>query len=280
MNFTPHYTATRNACVISQSAPRITALHTIFRDTFQPDYTFHGEVHNFWELVCVLDGEVYITANDEVFTLKKGQAILHAPMQFHTIGSAGGTAPTVQVVTFSGENIPAIHDRVCRVHDLTRVRSLYDLAMRTFRIEQIWVWEPLDQSGRAMRFARELEALLLLFADHTQDRCTLDNRRAEQYSLAVKVMEDNLHRRLTVEELAEQCGISRVGLQKTFTKYAGMGVMEYYTRLRMQRASRLLAEGTNVRDTAAAVGFTDQNYFSTAYKRIMGNPPSQNRKKK
>ena len=275
---TPPYIAPRASCLISDGSPRITALHTLFRQTFQPEYKFHGEVHNFWELVCVLEGQVSITVDHQVFTLQAGQAILHAPMQFHNIGSVGGTAPTVQVVTFSGENIPPIQDRVCRIHDPARVRALYDLACRTFLIKGVWVWQGFDDSNRPLRFAKELELLLLQLADHTQERQVLVNRQAEQYALIVKTMEENLHRRLSVGDLARLCNLSKISLQKIFAKYAGVGVMEYYTRLRMQAAAKQLERGASVKEVARAVGFADQNYFSTVFKRVTGQTPTESRK--
>lgn len=280
MLLTPPFTATQKSYAITDNRPHVTALHTIFQETFDPDYTFHGEVHDFWELVCVLEGRVSITVDHQVFTLEAGQAILHAPMQFHNIGSIGGSKPTVQVITFSGENIPPIHDRVCRIHDMSRTKAIYELALRAFRLDSLhWVVRELDDSNRPLRFAKELELLLLQLADHTQERPVLINRSAEQYSRIVKTMEENLHRRLSAEELAHVCRISKVGMQKIFARYAGVGVMEYYHRLRMRAAADMLAAGASVKETALAVGFADQNYFSTVFKRVTGQTPSQCRKK-
>lgn len=275
---TPSFTATRSSCPIPDSGPHITALHTIFRQVFTPDYHFCGEVHDFWELVCVLEGRVSITADERVFALEAGQAIIHAPMQFHNIGSLGGTAPKVLVITFSGDNIPSIQDRVCRIHDPAQLEALYDLACRAFRIQQVWVWEAVDTS-RSLRFAKELEALLLRLADHTQERESSASRRAKLYTMAVKIMENNLQQRLTVEDIAQQCYTSKIALQKTFAKYAGIGVMEYYNRLRIQAAADLLATGASVKEAATAAGFADQNYFSTVFKRVTGLTPTRSKRK-
>ena len=66
----------------------------------------------------------------------------------------------------------------------------------------------------------------------------------------------------------------RINLQKSFSYYAGVGVMEYFNRQKMRRAAELMAEGYSVREAALAVGFSDQNYFSTVFKRITGHSPS------
>lgn len=268
--------ATLTSFPIQHGVARITALHTLFRQTFPKDYRFQGEIHHFWELVCVLDGKVSITADDQVFTLEKGEAILHPPMQFHNIGSLGDSSPTVFIVTFSGENIPFICNKTCRLHDLSRVKELYHLACRTFDIREYWVVNTLDDSNRSLRFARELELLLLQLSDHTGKLKQLKSRGATQYSMIVKNIEENLDKRLTAAQLAKLCNLSEVGLQKAFSKYAGMGIMQYYNRLQMQYATRLLSEGHSVKEVAAMIGFSGQSYFSTVYKRITGTTPSQN----
>ncbi len=262
-------------CVAEEIMPRITALHSFFCTTFTPDYRFRGETHDFYELVCVLDGEVAITADDRVYTLTRGQAILHPPMQFHNIGSQGGEAPTVLVMSFSGEHIPAISDRVCRIHDLTRVRELAELGNRALHFEEkIWVSGPAGEGVRHLRVVKELELLLLRLADHTRELTGLNSRRATHYSAIVRAMEDNLDRRLTVGELAAMCHLSKISLQKIMAQYAGVGVMEYYTRLRMEHAARLLEQGATVKEAALEVGYNEQSYFSTVFKRVMGRTPS------
>ena len=51
--------------------------------------------------------------------------------------------------------------------------------------------------------------------------------------------------------------------------------MEYFNRIKMQRAAELLNEGVSVKQAALQVGFHDQNYFSTVFKRITGHTPSK-----
>ncbi|MBQ2754988.1 MAG: helix-turn-helix transcriptional regulator, partial [Clostridia bacterium] len=59
-----------------------------------------------------------------------------------------------------------------------------------------------------------------------------------------------------------------------FTKCTGIGIKTYFNKLKVNKAKVLLKEGNSVSDTAYALGFTDQNYFSTMFKRITGNPPT------
>ncbi len=256
--------------------PRILTLHSLFCHTFRPDYRFHGEEHDFYELVCVLEGQVYVTADNRIFTLEKGQAILHPPMQFHNIGSYGGSTPTVLVVSFSGDHIPPLENRLCRINDLSRAKSLYELGRRALTLENaLWVIGGEEESYRPLRFAKELELFLLQLADHSDTRTSLASRQAAAYTTIVNAIEDTLSQRLSVTALAARCRMSPVSLQKNFTRYAGVGVAEYATRRRIHAAAHLLEQGASVKEAAAAVGYSDQNYFSTVFKRTVGCAPSK-----
>ena len=48
--------------------------------------------------------------------------------------------------------------------------------------------------------------------------------------------------------------------------------------MKMRHAVTLLKEGKRVGEVATALGFADQNYFSTAFRRVMGVPPGQYRR--
>lgn len=66
----------------------INKIYTAFKHKYDSNYYFGGEYHNFWEFVAVTEGEIGVTAGSEVMVLKKGQAILHEPMEFHRLWSA------------------------------------------------------------------------------------------------------------------------------------------------------------------------------------------------
>ncbi len=252
--------------------PRITKLHTFFRKTRTADYRFPGESHDFWELVCVEEGRVGITAGEQIFELEPGQAFLHPPMQFHSIYSTGSSCPTYYIFTFAGGDIPDFEDCVCRIPDLSRVKSLYELGRKTFYVHHGWIQRLMEDAPNPLLFTKQLEFLLLQLSQKEQPRNRTQS--AQNYATIMQAIHQNLHRRLTVPELAALCNMSEINLQKTFSRYAGVGVMEYFSRIKMQRAIELLRQGLSVKETALQLGYKDQNYFSTSFKRITGQSPS------
>lgn len=255
--------------------PKITRVYTTYLWKFQADYRFKGESHDFWELVCVLDGSISVAADNQVFDLSAGQAILHNPMQFHNITVTGGRSTEVAVFTFSGENVPEIQNHVCQISDVSEIRVLNGLAEKAYNIRSGLVIEGIKSDGKThLLYIKKLELLLLDLANRLVTHQSAVSQKARNYLNIVNVMSEYIGVRLSVDELAKLCNMSVINLQKSFSYYAGVGVMEYFNRQKMKYASELLIKGATVSEAALSVGFQDQNYFSTVFKRITGHTPS------
>ena len=72
-----------------QSVITISRIVTIHYYEFDRNFVFHGESHNFWEMVYVDKGAVEIKRNDEYITLKQGEIVFHCPDEFHSIKALG-----------------------------------------------------------------------------------------------------------------------------------------------------------------------------------------------
>lgn len=80
----------------------------------------------------------------------------------------------------------------------------------------------------------------------------------------------------TLDALAAQAATSRSVLAERFAHFIGQPPMQYLRGLRMQLASRLLAEdGAKVASVAAAVGFESEAAFSRAFKKSVGLSPDE-----
>jgi AraC-like DNA-binding protein len=78
----------------------------------------------------------------------------------------------------------------------------------------------------------------------------------------------------TVERLARLVGLSRSVFAERFTEMVGQPPMQYLALWRMQLASRLLVEGSQVAAVAAAVGYESEAAFSRAFKKLVGQAPT------
>jgi len=82
---------------------------------------------------------------------------------------------------------------------------------------------------------------------------------------------DNYTDDVSLKHVAEQVGLSSYYLSKLFKKVEGVNFKDYVVATRMEKAKVLMSEGNmNVNEIAEAVGYSNANYFSTAFHRYFG----------
>ena len=75
----------------------------------------------------------------------------------------------------------------------------------------------------------------------------------------------------SLNRIAEYIGVSSSYFSSIFKQGTGQTLMEYLTRVRIDKACELL-KCTNLRtaEIGEKVGYSDPHYFSTAFKKVMG----------
>ena len=104
------------------------------------------------------------------------------------------------------------------------------------------------------------------------------DRRVEE---VLALMRDNLHLRLTVEEMARRVSISPSRLRQLFRDETGTSPVRYLRKLRMGRARDLL-ETTflSVKEVAAKAGLNSVSHFVTNFENAFGRSPSGYRERR
>lgn len=97
---------------------------------------------------------------------------------------------------------------------------------------------------------------------------------------AVTVMDTNLREPFTVEDLADECGVSARALQYAFRRHLGITPMAYARQARLAEAHRELQEaspeqGATVAGIASAWGFLNPGRFAAYYAQQYGRRPSE-----
>jgi len=97
---------------------------------------------------------------------------------------------------------------------------------------------------------------------------------------ALSLMHAQPARNWTIEDLARDVGLSRSVLAERFADLVGMPPMLYLGNWRMQIACGLLSNrGANIATVAAEIGYGSEAAFSRAFKKIVGMPPSDWRRR-
>lgn len=89
----------------------------------------------------------------------------------------------------------------------------------------------------------------------------------------------NLENKLRVEDLCRELGTNSSTLNYRFRRVTGMSAGRFIQQEQMKRARQLLVGTTySMAQIAARCGFENAYYFSTAFKKAHGIPPSEYRK--
>ena len=251
----------------------IKIINTGYEYKWDSTFDFAGETHDSWEFVCVLEGEVEIVEDDNVYRLCAGSFIAHAPLEFHRIKSSNNTNPHLFVLSFvHGGKIPEqladgvfflAHEEVEEYSAIARdiIKSLY------------------ATSDEAANLGSESALLLNAFVikllnRHSPHKAFASSKSAENYRKVIQVMQNGLYDNLSLEEISAICAMSTSSIKALFRQYAGIGPKTYYTNMRATEAMRLMNEGKSVEETSDMLNFSSVGYFSYFFKKYFGKPPS------
>ncbi len=272
---------------------QVDRIYSVHYFEYGPDYSFTGESHDFWEILYVDKGEVYVTADQEEKLLKKGQMIFHRPGEFHNVRATGKDAPNIVIISFecNGEAMKFFESRVSSAGDNERVlmARIVEMAGAAFDTP---LDDPLAQKldrretvpfGAEQIIAISLEYMLIELIRRGENgaaaRPTSLIRERSQNEFLARVqqyLEANIQRRLTLSDICRDNLVGRSYLQKVFREKTGGGAMEYFGNLKIKKAKEMIREGShNFTEIAAMLGYNSIHYFSRHFKKVTGMTPSE-----
>lgn len=99
-------------------------------------------------------------------------------------------------------------------------------------------------------------------------------------NLATHYMNDNIDKKLKLEEIASHFDLSVSYFYRLFNDSMKVAPMEYFNQLKIHKACSLLENTSrNIHDISYSLGIDDPYYFSRLFKKIVGIPPIQYRLK-
>lgn len=96
--------------------------------------------------------------------------------------------------------------------------------------------------------------------------------------VAISFLQANLHRAITIAEVAQSVDLSRSRLSYLFKTQVGVSPFQYLKKARIERARELLETSImSVKVIAAEVGYNDCTHFMRDFKKAYGSRPSEHR---
>jgi AraC-like DNA-binding protein len=96
-----------------------------------------------------------------------------------------------------------------------------------------------------------------------------------------RVVENNYRdRHFDLTRMAAEMGMSERQLQRRLRSLTGQTPTEVVRTYRLSKSLEHLLSGASVRDTALAVGFSSQAYFTSCFKAEYGRTPTEYRERR
>ena len=250
-----------------------------------------GDVHDFPEIFYVHRGSPRLLVDGQPMELHEGQLLIYRPMSYH-IGTADGSVNDVYILSFdiATDAIATIYNRPITISPELRMRfmELVRGARSLLRsMQESTAADHVSPKTAATdcalkRLGNTLESFLLDLISMEGSLPQIDRRPTEVPAVeaARAYLKRNLHRALTLAEIAEHAHVSVSTLTSRFRSTYGCSVIQYFNMLRIERAGQQLRTGNySVTETADSLGFSSVHYFSRLYRRLTGHTPSEDFRK-
>ena len=200
---------------------------------------------------------------------------------FQAIGKAGGAsilALARQLVLFLPLVVILPHVAGLGVKGVFYAQLITDLVVLLLAI--ILILEmmklPDDFSVYKLKLAVVNAILLLMQRKDKRDSTDLyfSGTTGRKVQNVRRIINTNLEKEISIEELSEKVNLNRTTLQKVFKEMYGLTINEYRTKSRIQLAKNLLAStDLSITEIAGRCGYANASKFSKVFKRNEGILP-------
>jgi len=251
------------------------------REACAPSKSFGPAARNHFLFHYVLSGKGSLMADDRrgqsrTYAVKGTQGFLLCPGQVSTYIADHDSPWEYAWVEFDGLRVRSMLSSIALTEDSPIYRA------RTPELRERMCGELLYITQNVGASPFHLIGHLYLFFDYlirsaTSVKVENSNKVRDFYiHEAIEYIQHNFQNNISVEELAQTCGLNRSYFGKIFKEVLGKTPQEFLISFRMAKAEELLRRTQlPVAGIGAAVGYENAMHFSRAFKSVYGISPQK-----
>ena len=143
-----------------------------------------------------------------------------------------------------------------------KIKALYKLSPFDLYVETLRIFELLSKST---------EYRLL---HDTPFESKYNQKEQERIRNIYAYIDEHYQDKITVDEVASQCNLSKPAFCRYFKKATGNTFVGFLNQYRVSQAKRLLLMGYNIGETCYECGFESLSYFNRTFKKVTLENPS------
>ena len=220
---------------------------------------------SYYRLYLVTDGRVELNVNGKPFIMEKGKMYLIRPFSIKSATPPESFSHYYMHFNIKGMpfNMLDYYNIEDNVEYTIQEIDLFKRLLRHFH----------DKGLNKQLITHGVFSLLLskFFKENTQI-----NPYISRFEPVLKYIDDNICKNITLEELAEIMHMNMVYFATIFQKTFKTSPIKYVIEKKMLFAQQLLAsQKMTIREISDNLGYTNEYYFSAAFKHTMGISPTK-----
>lgn len=241
-----------------------------------------GRELNEYQLLYNPEGEgVFKSAHQKEVRLKEGDLFLLFPGEWHSYHPLKETGWKSYWIGFKGKNID---DRVAAGF-LSPEKPIYHVG---YSADIIQLYKSAYNTAiEEKAYSQQLLAGLvnhlvgMMYSLERNIELSKDHAHVDMINKARLRIREALESSLTIQQIAEELGVSYSNFRKQFKLYTGLSPAIYQQDLKLQRAKELLTTtDLSIKEIAYRLNFDSPDYFSAKFKIKTGRKPSEMRSRK
>jgi len=248
------------------------------------------------EFTFLARGKTAFEVDGQSWFLRKGDLTITRPWQFHQVGNPNiGASRLIWLIIDVDVRRPNQSWHwpnwlMCAPSDLKRLTRL-------LRHNEQPVWQADEEIARCFQKMGVLldeqepaksqtkltlyinELIVSLMEMFTREHIPLNSHLSTTQRMVEMFLEElpkHLEMAWTLDNMANECGLSRSQFSAYCKQITNMPPKEYLNHCRVETASRMLVENSelSITDIAIDCGFNSSQYFSTVFQKYTGQTPS------
>jgi AraC-like DNA-binding protein len=236
-----------------------------------------GRRLNEYQLLYITEGEgTFHSASVSEAKLREGDLFLLFPGEWHSYHPTPDTGWKSYWIGFRGRNMD---DRV-RAGFLSPQKPIYHVG---FSDEIVGLYKEAYRTAIIeAAYSQQLMAGMvnhligLMYSLERNIQLGRNQAHVDLISRARLRIRESLESSLTIQQVADEMGVSYSNFRKLFKEHTGISPAIYQQDLRLQRAKELLSTtNMSVKEIAYRLNFESPDYFSAKFKSKTGRRPSE-----